>query len=127
MLSSGYYDAYYLKAQQVRTLIRQDYERAFERVDVVAMPTSPTDRVQARAIGPKTRCRCICRTSSPSASTSPGCPGVSVPCGLTAGRLPIGLQFIGRAMGEATILRVADAVERVTPSARELPPDVRPG
>ena len=55
-----------------------------------------------------------------------GLPAISVPCGFTAERLPIGLQLIGRAMGEATILRAADALERATPFARELPPDVRP-
>ena len=65
VLSAGYYDAYYLKAQQVRTLIRRDYDAAFEQVDVVAMPTSPTPRVQARREASTTRCRCIWRTSSP--------------------------------------------------------------
>jgi aspartyl-tRNA(Asn)/glutamyl-tRNA(Gln) amidotransferase subunit A len=126
VLSSGYYDAYYLKAQQVRTLIRQDYERAFERVDVVAMPTSPT---AAFKLGERTEDPLQMYLSDvfTVGVNLAGLPGVSVPCGLTAARLPIGLQFIGRAMGEATILRVADAVERVTPSARELPPDVRPG
>ena len=125
VLSSGYYDAYYLKAQQVRTLIRQDYERAFERVDVVAMPTSPTTafKLGARTEDPLEMYLSDIFTVGVNLA---GLPGVSVPCGLTAERLPIGLQFIGRSMGEATILRVADAVERATPSARELPPDVRP-
>jgi aspartyl-tRNA(Asn)/glutamyl-tRNA(Gln) amidotransferase subunit A len=125
VLSSGYYDAYYLKAQQVRTLIRQDYEHAFERVDVVAMPTSPTPafKLGARTEDPLQMYLSDIFTVGVNLA---GLPGVSVPCGLTAERLPIGLQFIGRSMGEATILRVADAVERATPSARELPPDVRP-
>jgi len=125
VLSSGYYDAYYLKAQQVRTLIRQDYERAFERVDVVAMPTSPTTafKLGARTEDPLEMYLSDIFTVGVNLA---GLPGVSVPCGLTAERLPIGLQFIGRSMGEATILRVADAVERATPAARELPPDVRP-
>ena len=125
VLSSGYYDAYYLKAQQVRTLIRQDYERAFERVDVVAMPTSPTTafKLGARTEDPLEMYLSDIFTVGVNLA---GLPGVSVPCGLTAERLPIGLQFIGRSMGEATILRVADAVERATPSAREAPPDVRP-
>jgi len=125
VLSSGYYDAYYLKAQQVRTLIRQDYERAFERVDVVAMPTSPTTafKLGARTEDPLQMYLSDIFTVGVNLA---GLPGVSVPCGLTAERLPIGLQFIGRSMGEATILRVADAVERATPSAREAPPDVRP-
>ncbi len=126
VLSSGYYDAYYLKAQQVRTLIRQDYERAFERVDVVAMPTSPTT---AFKLGDRTEDPLQMYLSDifTVGVNLAGLPGVSVPCGLTAGRLPIGLQFIGRSMGEAAILRVADAVERLTPSARELPPDVGRG
>ncbi|MEO7275572.1 MAG: amidase family protein, partial [Vicinamibacterales bacterium] len=126
VLSSGYYDAYYLKAQQVRTLIRQDYERAFEHVDVVAMPTSPTT---AFKLGDRTEDPLQMYLSDifTVGVNLAGLPGVSVPCGLTADRLPIGLQFIGRSMGEATILRVADAVERVTPSARELPPDARRG
>ena len=125
VLSAGYYDAFYLKAQQVRTLIRQDYEHAFERVDVVAMPTSPTPafKLGARTEDPLQMYLSDIFTVGVNLA---GLPGVSVPCGLTAERLPIGLQFIGRSMGEATILRVADAVERATPSARELPPDVRP-
>jgi aspartyl-tRNA(Asn)/glutamyl-tRNA(Gln) amidotransferase subunit A len=123
VLSSGYYDAYYLKAQQVRTLIRQDYERAFERVDIVAMPTSPT---AAFKLGERTEDPLQMYLSDifTVGVNLAGLPAVSVPCGLTAGRLPIGLQFIGRRLGEATILRAADALERVMPSAREAPPDV---
>jgi aspartyl-tRNA(Asn)/glutamyl-tRNA(Gln) amidotransferase subunit A len=113
VLSAGYYDAYYLKAQQVRTLIKGDYERAFDRVDVVAMPTSP---IPAFTIGE--------RTSDPlqmyladvftvSANLA-GLPAVSIPCGFTSDRLPIGLQLTGRAFDEATLLMVADAYERDT-------------
>ena len=85
VLSAGYYDAYYLKAQQVRTLIRRDYDRAFEHVDVVAMPTSPTPAFGS-ASASTIRCRCTWRTSSRSARTSPGCPRSACPCGFTRGR-----------------------------------------
>ena len=125
VLSAGYYDAYYLKAQQVRTLIRQDYDRAFANVDVIAMPTSPTPafKLGDRVEDPLQMYLCDVFTVGVSLS---GLPAISVPCGFTAARLPIGLQLIGRAMGEVTILRAADALERATTFARELPPDVRP-
>jgi aspartyl-tRNA(Asn)/glutamyl-tRNA(Gln) amidotransferase subunit A len=70
-LSSGYYDAYYLKAQKVRTLIRQDFLDAFTKVDVILTPVAPTP-LSASARKPRTRCRCISRTSSPSRSIWPG-------------------------------------------------------
>jgi aspartyl-tRNA(Asn)/glutamyl-tRNA(Gln) amidotransferase subunit A len=126
VLSEGYYDAYYLKAQQVRTLIRQDYEHAFANVDVVAMPTNPTPafKLGDRVEDPLQMYLGDVFTVGVSLS---GLPAVSVPCGFTSERLPIGLQLIGRAMGETTILRAADALERVTAYARELPPDVQPG
>ncbi len=126
VLSSGYYEAYYLKAQQVRTLIREDYERAFAAVDVIAMPTSPT---AAFKLGDRTADPLQMYLSDvfTVGVNLAGLPAVSVPCGFTAGRLPIGLQFIGRAMGEVAVLKVADALERATTFARESPPDVRPG
>jgi aspartyl-tRNA(Asn)/glutamyl-tRNA(Gln) amidotransferase subunit A len=113
VLSAGYYDAYYLKAQQVRTLIRNDYERAFGRVDVVAMPTSPTPafRIGERSSDPLQMYLADVFTVSANLA---GLPAVSIPCGLTADRLPIGLQLTGRAFDEATLLRVADAYERDT-------------
>ena len=121
VLSAGYYDAYYLKAQRVRTLILRDYDHAFERVDVVAMPTSPTP---AFPLGE--------RVSDPlqmylgdvftvSANLA-GLPAVSVPCGFTADRLPIGLQFVGRRFDEATVLRAADAYERDMEWWKQQPP-----
>jgi aspartyl-tRNA(Asn)/glutamyl-tRNA(Gln) amidotransferase subunit A len=120
VLSAGYYDAYYLKAQQVRTLIRRDYEAALETADLIALPTSPTP---AFLLGE--------RTSDPLqmyladvftvAANLAGLPSISVPCGFTSSRLPCGFQLTGRAMDEATVLRVADAFERATPFARELP------
>jgi aspartyl-tRNA(Asn)/glutamyl-tRNA(Gln) amidotransferase subunit A len=110
VLSSGYYDAYYLRAQKVRTLIRRDFEKAFEHCDVVATPTSPSP---AFRFGEK--------TSDPlemylaDIFTVPanlaGIPGVSLPCGL-AGGLPVGLQLLGRPFEETTLLRLAAAHER---------------
>ena len=113
VLSAGYYDAYYLKAQQVRTLIRRDYEQAFARVDVVAMPTSPTP---AFRLGEKTDDPLqmyLADVFTVSANLS-GLPAISVPCGFSGGRLPIGIQLTGRAFDEATLVRIAGAYERRT-------------
>jgi aspartyl-tRNA(Asn)/glutamyl-tRNA(Gln) amidotransferase subunit A len=112
VLSAGYYDAFYLKAQQVRTLLRRDYEQALERVDVVAMPTSPTPpfRLGAKTDDPLQMYLADVFTVSANLT---GHPAVSVPCGFD-GDLPIGLQLVGRVFEEATVLRVADAYERAT-------------
>jgi aspartyl-tRNA(Asn)/glutamyl-tRNA(Gln) amidotransferase subunit A len=111
VLSAGYYDAYYLKAQQVRTLIGRDYERAFERVEVVAMPTSPTPAftIGERMSDPLQMYLADVFTVSANLA---GLPAVSVPCGFTGGRLPIGLQLTGRMFDEATMLRIAHAYEQ---------------
>jgi aspartyl-tRNA(Asn)/glutamyl-tRNA(Gln) amidotransferase subunit A len=112
VLSAGYYDAFYLKALQVRTLLRRDYERAFEQVDVVAMPTTPTP---AFRLGEKTDdplqmyLADVFTVSAPLA----GLPAISVPCGFSEG-LPIGLQLTGRFFDESMLFRIADAYERVT-------------
>jgi len=120
VLSAGYYDAYYLKAQQVRTLILRDYDHAFERVDVVAMPTSPTPafKLGDRVADPLQMYLADVFTVSANLA---GLPAVSVPCGFTAGRLPIGLQLTGRRFDESTLLRVADAYERHTSWWKEAP------
>ena len=113
VLSAGYYDAYYLKAQQVRTLLRHDYQQAFERVDVVAMPTSP---IPPFRLGEKTDDPLqmyLADVFTVSANLA-GLPAISVPCGFTDGRLPVGLQLTGRMFDESTLLRVADAYERLT-------------
>ena len=112
VLSAGYYDAFYLKAQQVRTLLRRDYERAFESADVVAMPTSPTPpfRLGEKTADPLQMYLADIFTVSANLA---GLPGISVPCGF-AGGLPLGFQLIGKMFDEATILRAADAHERVT-------------
>ncbi|MSO45688.1 MAG: Asp-tRNA(Asn)/Glu-tRNA(Gln) amidotransferase subunit GatA [Acidobacteria bacterium] len=121
VLSAGYYDAYYRKAQQVRTLIRQDYTRAFERVDVVAMPTSPTPAFMLgeRAADPLQMYLADVFTVSANLA---GLPAISVPCGFTSRRLPVGLQLVGRMFDEATILRVADGYEREAAWWTEEPP-----
>jgi aspartyl-tRNA(Asn)/glutamyl-tRNA(Gln) amidotransferase subunit A len=120
VLSAGYYDAYYLKAQQVRTLIRRDYERAFAGVDAIAMPTSPTPafRLGERMADPLQMYLLDVFTVSANLA---GLPAVSVPCGFTVAGLPVGLQLTGRAFDETTILRIADAYERDTAWATQEP------
>jgi aspartyl-tRNA(Asn)/glutamyl-tRNA(Gln) amidotransferase subunit A len=109
-LSAGYYDAYYVKAQQVRTLIKAEFDEVLATVDAILAPTSPN---VAFKIGAKVDDPLAMYLND--ACTLPvniaGLPGISVPCGLSDG-LPVGLQVIGRAFDEATVLRVADAYER---------------
>jgi len=119
-LSAGYYDAYYKKALQVRTLIRREFDAAFARCDVLVTPTSPT---VAFRLGEK--------TADPVAMylndvfTLPvniaGLPGMSVPCGFVDG-LPVGLQFIGKPFDEATLLRVGHAYQQATDWHTRRPP-----
>lgn len=113
-LSAGYYDAYYLKAQKVRTLIKQDFERAFEQVDVLISPTSPTTAFKA---GEKTEDPLSMYLSD--LMTIPvnlaGLPGLSLPCGFDSQGLPIGLQIIGNVLREDQVLQVAYAYEQATP------------
>lgn len=110
VLSSGYYDAYYLRAQKVRTLIRRDFEAAFEKVDVIMTPTSPTT---AFKIGEKTSdplsmyLSDICTINVNLA----GLPGISVPCGFSDAGLPVGLQMIGKAFDERNLLSFAASYE----------------
>ena len=120
VLSAGYYDAYYLKAQQVRTLVRRDYEQAFQSVDAVVMPTSPTPafRIGEKVEDPLSLYLTDVFTVSANLA---GLPAVSVPCGLTPNRLPIGLQLTGRPFDEATLLRIGDTYERDTNWWRECP------
>ncbi|MEJ7839412.1 MAG: Asp-tRNA(Asn)/Glu-tRNA(Gln) amidotransferase subunit GatA, partial [Thermomicrobiales bacterium] len=111
-LSSGYYDAYYVKAQQVRTLIRKDFDEAFRHVDVIACPTSPT---VAFPIGSRTDDPYQMYLSD--VFTIPanmaGIPGIAVPCGFSDG-LPVSLQLLGKAFDESTLLGVAHAYEQST-------------
>ncbi|HEX6387714.1 MAG TPA: Asp-tRNA(Asn)/Glu-tRNA(Gln) amidotransferase subunit GatA [Anaerolineae bacterium] len=112
-LSAGYYDEYYGRALKVRTLIKNDFDKAFERVDVIAAPTSPTT---AFKIGERTDdplSMYLADIFTLPVNLSPGC-GLSVPCGFDSQGLPIGLQLIGNTLQEATILNVAYAYERAT-------------
>jgi len=111
VLSSGYYDAYYLKAQKVRTLIRQDFDQAFEQCDVIITPTTPT---AAFTIGEKIDdpLQMYLNDVYTSSANLAGIPGVSVPCGLTSGNLPAGLQILAKPFAEETLMRVAYAYER---------------
>ncbi|MSO50530.1 MAG: Asp-tRNA(Asn)/Glu-tRNA(Gln) amidotransferase subunit GatA [Acidobacteria bacterium] len=120
VLSAGYYDAYYLKAQQVRTLIARDFARAFETVDVVALPTSPCAafRLGERVDNPLQMYLADVYTVGANLA---GLPGISVPCGFTTEGLPIGLQFIARPWDEATMLRTADAYEQATAWGERVP------
>ncbi|MGF7185554.1 aspartyl-tRNA(Asn)/glutamyl-tRNA(Gln) amidotransferase subunit A [Desulfitispora alkaliphila] len=111
-LSSGYYDAYYLKAMKVRTLIKQDIEKALEKYDVILTPTSPTT---AFNIGEKMDKPASMYLSDVCTNTAnlAGIPSISIPCGFSEG-LPVGLQLMGRAFGEADLLRVAYTFEQNT-------------
>ena len=111
VLSSGYYDAFYLRAQKVRTLIRQDFLNAFHDVDAILTPTAPTPafRVGEKAANPLAMYLCDVYTIGVNLA---GLPGISVPCGFTSGGLPVGLQLIGQPFQEAELLAIAQAYER---------------
>jgi aspartyl-tRNA(Asn)/glutamyl-tRNA(Gln) amidotransferase subunit A len=121
VLSAGYYDAYYLKAQQVRTLIKRDYERAFLSVDAIAMPTSPTAafKLGERLDDPLQMYLNDVFTVSANLA---GLPAISVPCGFTPDSLPIGLQLVGRPFEEDSLLRIARAYEQATSWHKAAPP-----
>ncbi|MDQ7793601.1 MAG: Asp-tRNA(Asn)/Glu-tRNA(Gln) amidotransferase subunit GatA [bacterium] len=120
VLSRGYYDAYYLKAQRVRALVSADFEQALGRFDLLASPTSPEV-----AFARGERAGDLLRMYMADACTIPvnlaGLPAISVPCGFSRG-LPVGLQLIGRQLAEATLLRAAHAYEAATPQWRRVPP-----
>ena len=121
VLSAGYYDAYYRKALQVRTLIRRDFDEAFAACDVIATPTTPETafRIGERSADPlRMYLSDVYTVSAPLA----GIPGLSAPCGL-AGGLPVGLQLLGRPLDEATPLRVADAFQRRSDWHARRPPE----
>ncbi len=111
-LSAGYYDAYYLKAQQVRTLLRRDFEQAFEQVDVIVSPTSPTVAFEMGAKVDDPLQMYLSDVLTVSLNLAGFC-GISVPCGFSQG-MPVGLQIIGPALGEETILQVAYLYEQAT-------------
>lgn len=118
-LSSGYYDAYYLKAQKVRTLIKQDFLKAFEKVDVLVSPTTPTPAFKlGEREDPLSMYLCDLMTIPVNLA---GLPGLSLPCGFADG-LPIGLQIVGNALQESKVLRVAYAYEQSTDWHKRRPP-----
>lgn len=122
VLSSGYYDAYYLRAQKVRTLIRQDFLKAFERVDAIVTPTTPS---AAFKIGEKANdpLQMYLEDIFTISCNLAGICGLSVPCGFTRSpKLPIGLQLLGKPFGEADLLRVAHAYEQATDWHRQKAP-----
>ncbi len=120
-LSAGYYDAYYLKAQRVRTLIRGDFERVFETCEALVTPTSPTPafRIGERVQDPLTMYLSDIYTISANLA---GIPAISIPCGFTQEGLPVGLQIMGRAFDEATILSLGHAYQGVTDWHKKTPP-----
>jgi len=124
VLSSGYYDAYYLRAQKVRTLIRQDFTEAYQKCDALVCPTSPD---LAFKIGERTDdpLRMYLADIFTIAANLAGICGISIPCGfgeIDGSRLPIGLQFLGKPFQEAELLQIAHAYEQSTPWHREAPP-----
>ena len=120
-LSAGYYDAYYAQAQRVRSLIKSDYDRAYTKVDVVAMPTTPGPafKIGERIDDPLTMYLGDIFTVSANLT---GLPAISLPAGFTRTRLPIGFQLIGRGFDEATLFRLAATYEEAAPWWRERPP-----
>ena len=122
VLSAGYYDAYYRKAQQVRTLIKRDFEAAFEACDVILVPTAPSAAfpIGERQDDPVTMFLNDVFTITVNMA---GLPGVSVPVGLDEAGLPLGVQVIGRPFGEETMLRAADILERAAGFRLEPPAD----
>jgi aspartyl-tRNA(Asn)/glutamyl-tRNA(Gln) amidotransferase subunit A len=118
-LSSGYYDAFYVKAQKVRTLIKQDFETAFDAVDVIVAPTSPTTafRIGARMDDPYQMYLADVFTIP---ANMAGIPGISIPCGFS-NDLPVGLQFLGKSFDEASVLGVAHAYEQSQPWSKMHP------
>ena len=113
VLSSGYYDAYYLKAARVRRLIKDDFDRALGEVDLIFAPTSPT---AAFRIGEKTGDPLAMYLSDifTISANLAGVPGLSVPCGFTSEGLPVGLQLMGRPWDEGRLLAAAGAYQQVT-------------
>ena len=122
VLSSGYYDAYYLRAQKVRTLIRNDFLKAFEKVDVIVTPTSPAVAWKLGEMADDPLQMYLMDIFTISCNLAGIC-GISVPCGFTQKpKLPIGLQLLGKPFGEEMILKVAHAYEQSTGWHREKPP-----
>ena len=126
MLSSGYYDAYYKKAQQVRTLVKKEFDKLFEKYDILLTPTSPT---VAFEIGTKSNnplemyLADICTVSINIA----GLPAISIPCGVNSEGMPIGMQLIGNHFEEETILNAAYTYEQATKFREKYKPEFKGG
>jgi aspartyl-tRNA(Asn)/glutamyl-tRNA(Gln) amidotransferase subunit A len=121
VLSSGYHDAYYLRAQKVRTLIRQDFLKAFEKVDLIVTPTTPTAAFKAGEKSDDPMQMYLSDIFTISCNLAGIC-GMSLPCGFTSNpKLPVGLQLLGKPFGEATLLKAAHAYEQTTPWHKERP------
>lgn len=121
VLSSGYYDAYYLRAQKVRTLIKRDFEQAFETVDALITPTMPTPAFKAGEKTDDPLQMYLSDIFTISCNLAGTC-GISLPCGFTSDpNLPIGLQLLGKPFGESELLRIAHAYEQATPWHNERP------
>lgn len=110
-LSSGYYDAYYLKAQKVRTLIKKDFDEAFKEVDVIVAPTTPEVAFKAGEKSGDPVKMYLCDVLTIPCNIA-GLPGISIPCGFSSNGLPIGLQILGKAFDEGTVINAAHAYER---------------
>src|SRR5439155_5275783 len=119
-LSSGYYDAYYAKAQKVRTLVKRDFDKAFQEVDVIATPTSPSPafKIGEKSSDPLQMYLSDIFTISCNLA---GLPGLSLPCGFTKNKLPIGLQLLGRPFEEGTLLSAAHHYEQAQRWNKEAP------
>jgi aspartyl-tRNA(Asn)/glutamyl-tRNA(Gln) amidotransferase subunit A len=121
VLSSGYYDAYYAKAQKVRALIREDFERAFRECDVLAVPASP---FPAFRLGEKTKDPLSMYLTDIYTVTAnlAGVPGLVVPCGFSASGLPLGCQLLGKFFDEATLFAAAQVIEDALAPPGSRPP-----
>jgi aspartyl-tRNA(Asn)/glutamyl-tRNA(Gln) amidotransferase subunit A len=128
VLSSGYYDAFYLRAQKVRTLIRQDFMKAFEKVDAIVTPTTPTPAFKIGEKSDDPMQMYLSDIFTISCNLAGNC-GISLPCGFANSepetqnsKLPIGLQLLGKPFGESTILKIAHAYEQATEWHKQKPP-----
>lgn len=110
-LSAGYYDAYYLKALKVRTLVKQDFDRAFEQVDIIIAPTAPTPAYEIGSMSSDPLKMYMQDVYTVPVNLA-GLPGISLPCGFTEGQLPVGLQLIGKPLAEETLIRAAYTYEQ---------------
>jgi aspartyl-tRNA(Asn)/glutamyl-tRNA(Gln) amidotransferase subunit A len=119
-LSAGYYDAYYLKAQRVRTLIKQDFDEAFKHCDVIVTPTAPTTafKLAEKIQDPLQMYLSDIYTISINLA---GLPALSLPCGFDQVGMPIGMQIVGKHFDETTILRVGHAYEQATEWSKRKP------